>query len=61
MQMRPSRVLRKLRNNEIVTCTKINFSDPRATEIAAMCGFDCLWLDMEHASGTKIYSFSELC
>ena len=48
MQMRPSRVLKKLRNNEIVTCTKINLSDPRATEIAAMCGFDCLWLDMEH-------------
>ena len=48
MQMRPSRVLRKLRNNETVTCTKINFSDPRATEIAALCGFDCLWLDMEH-------------
>jgi len=48
MQMRPSRVLKKLRNNEIVTCTKINLSDPRVTEIAAMCGFDCLWLDMEH-------------
>ena len=48
MQMRPSRVLRKLRNQEIVICTKINFADPRATEIAALCGFDCLWLDMEH-------------
>lgn len=48
MCMRPSRVLRKLRNNEIVTCTKINLSDPRVMEIAAICGFDCLWLDMEH-------------
>jgi 4-hydroxy-2-oxoheptanedioate aldolase len=48
MQMHPSRVLKKLRNNEIVTCIKINLSDPRVTEIAAMCGFDCLWLDMEH-------------
>ena len=48
MQMRPSRVLKKLRNDEVVTCTKINLSDPRAAEIAAMCGFDCLWLDMEH-------------
>jgi 4-hydroxy-2-oxoheptanedioate aldolase len=48
MQIRPSRVLRKLRNQEVATCTKINFSDPRAAEIAAMCGFDCLWLDMEH-------------
>ncbi|MCE5186885.1 MAG: aldolase [Planctomycetaceae bacterium] len=48
MQMRPSKVLRKLRNNETVTCTKINLSDPRVAEVAAMCGFDCLWLDMEH-------------
>jgi len=48
MQMRPSRVLKKLRNDEIATCTKINLSDPRATEIAAICGFNCLWLDMEH-------------
>ena len=48
MHMRPSRVLRKLRNNEIVTCTKINLSDPRVAEIAAICGFDCLWIDMEH-------------
>ena len=46
--MRPSRVLKKLRNNEIVTCTKINLSDSRVMEIAAICGFDCLWLDMEH-------------
>ncbi len=48
MQMRQSKVLKKLRNNEVVTCTKVNLSDPRASEIAAMCGFDCLWLDMEH-------------
>jgi len=49
MQMRPSRVLKKLRAGEVVSCTKINSSDPRVTEIAAMCGnFDCLWLDMEH-------------
>ena len=48
MQMRPSRVLRKLRSGEVASCVKINFADPRVTEIAAMCGFDCLWLDMEH-------------
>ena len=48
MHMRPSRVLKKLRAGEPVLCTKINLADPRATEIAAMCGFDCLWLDMEH-------------
>jgi len=48
MNMRPSRVLKKLRNSEGVSCIKINLADPRVTEIAAMCGFDCLWLDMEH-------------
>jgi 4-hydroxy-2-oxoheptanedioate aldolase len=46
--MRQSRVLKKLRAGQIVFCTKINLADPRVTEIAAMCGFDCLWLDMEH-------------
>lgn len=48
MQMRPSRVLKKLRAGEIVTSIKLNLADPRVAEIAAMCGFDCVWLDMEH-------------
>ncbi len=48
MQRRPSRVLRKLRNGEIVSGTKLNLADPCNAEIAAMCGFDCIWLDMEH-------------
>lgn len=47
-QMRPSRVLAKLRGGEVVSCFKLNFSDARAVEIAALAGFDCLWLDMEH-------------
>ncbi len=46
--MRPSRVLAKLRAGELVNCFKLNLSDARAVEIAAMAGFDCLWLDMEH-------------
>ena len=46
--MRKSRVLQKLRNNEITSCFKINLADPRVTEIAAICGFDCLWVDQEH-------------
>jgi 4-hydroxy-2-oxoheptanedioate aldolase len=46
--MRQSRVLKKLRESAIVNCVKINSSDPRITEIAAMQGFDCIWLDMEH-------------
>ncbi len=48
MELRKSRVLRKLRNGETAVSIKLNLSDPRAAEIAAMCGFDCLWLDMEH-------------
>ena len=47
-QMRPSRVLAKLRAGEVATCFKLNLADARAMEIAAMAGFDCLWLDMEH-------------
>lgn len=48
MNMRKSRVLRKMREGKVATCTKLNLSDPRAAEIAAMCGFDCLWIDLEH-------------
>ena len=48
MNMRKSRVLRQMRAGKVATCTKLNLSDPRAAEIAAMCGFDCLWIDLEH-------------
>jgi 4-hydroxy-2-oxoheptanedioate aldolase len=48
LKMRESRVLRKLRAGEIVSCFKINLSDPRVTEIAALSGFDCVWVDQEH-------------
>jgi 4-hydroxy-2-oxoheptanedioate aldolase len=46
--MRPSRVLAKLRAGDVVSSFKLNLADARAMEIAAMTGFDCLWLDMEH-------------
>jgi 4-hydroxy-2-oxoheptanedioate aldolase len=46
--MRKSRVLKKLRAGEIVSCFKINLSDPRVAEIAAITGFDCVWTDQEH-------------
>lgn len=48
MHMRPSRVLRKLRSDRLVICTKINAADPRVVEIAAASEFDCVWLDNEH-------------
>lgn len=47
-QMRPSRVLAKLRAGQIVYCYKLNLDSARAAEIAAMVGFDCLWTCMEH-------------
>lgn len=48
MHMRKSRVLRQMRAGKVATCTKLNLADPRAAEIAAMSGFDCIWIDMEH-------------
>ena len=48
MDMRKSRVLRQMRAGKVATCVKLNLSDPRNAEIAAMCGFDCVWIDMEH-------------
>lgn len=48
MHMRKSRVLRQMRNGKVATCVKLNLADPRNVEIAAMCGFDCVWTDMEH-------------
>ncbi len=46
--MRESRVLRQLRAGETVSCFKMNLSDPRVAEIAALSGFDCIWADQEH-------------
>ena len=48
MNMRKSRVLRKIRNGETAFSFKLNLADARVAEIAAMTGFDCLWTDMEH-------------
>ena len=47
--MRKSRVLAKIRNGEPAICVKLNLRDPRGAEIAARCGFDCIWLDLEHS------------
>src|SRR5689334_7800221 len=48
MKMRESRVLNKLRAGQIASCLKVNFGDGQASELAAMSGFDCLWIDREH-------------
>ena len=51
MQVRPSRVLQKLRAGGVVSCFKLNFSNARIAEIAAALGFDCVWSDLEHTAG----------
>lgn len=52
MNMRPSRVLKKLRAGQVAVSMKLNLADPRVAEMAAMWGFDCLWLDLEHVPNT---------
>jgi 4-hydroxy-2-oxoheptanedioate aldolase len=52
--MRPSRTLARLRAGQIATCTKLNLADPRAVEIAALAGLDCVWLDCEHTANTLL-------
>lgn len=48
MKMRESKVLKKLKAGEIVSCFKLNLSNGEIAEIAAQSGFDCIWLDREH-------------
>ena len=48
MDMRKSRVLRQMRAGKVATCVKLNLESIRNVDIAAMCGFDCIWVDMEH-------------
>ena len=47
MEMRKSRVLKKLRTGEIVSCFNVHF-DAQVSDIAGRNGFDCLWIDREH-------------
>jgi len=47
MKMRKSRVLKKLRAGEIVSCFNVHF-DAQSSDIAGMNGFDCLWICREH-------------
>ena len=49
MKMRPSRVLRKLRAGEIVSCFNVHF-DYQSSDIASMAGYDCMWVDNEHTA-----------
>lgn len=46
--MRKSRVLKIMREGGVAVSMKCNLGDPREAEIAAECGFDCIWIDLEH-------------
>ena len=48
MPYRKNKIIEKLKRDELVTSMKINCSDSIPVEIACMCGYDCIWLDMEH-------------
>lgn len=48
MNMRESRVLKKLRAGEVASCFKVNIGDGQVSELVAMTGFDCIWIDQEH-------------
>ncbi len=46
-----------MRAGKVATCVKLNLSDLRNVDIAAMSGFDCVWTDMEHVPND--FSFIE--
>lgn len=46
--MRRSKVLQKLRSGQHASCFKINLKDAQVSELAALCGFDSIWVDLEH-------------
>ncbi|MDD3927061.1 MAG: aldolase/citrate lyase family protein [bacterium] len=50
VQMRESRVLKKLRAGEVAYTFKLNLSDARVSELVSMFNFDCIWVDMEHTA-----------
>lgn len=54
LHLRNSRVLRKIREGKVAYSLKLNLADARVAEIAAMCGIDCIWIDMEHVPSEYI-------
>ena len=50
LHMRKSRVLARLRAGDVVLCLKVNLADARVVEIAGLCGYDCVWTDLEHVA-----------
>ena len=50
MTYKKNRIIEKLKADQLVTSMKINCTDSIPVEIAAMCGAECIWLDMEHCA-----------
>lgn len=48
MTLRPSRILRELRNGKRSTVLKLNLGDPRIVELAGLSGASAVWLCNEH-------------
>lgn len=60
MDMRRSRTLEILRAGGTVFSVKLNTTDARVTEIAAMMGFPCIWVDMEHTPNDYFVTESQI-
>ncbi|OYW71577.1 MAG: aldolase [Verrucomicrobia bacterium 12-59-8] len=48
MKLRPSRILRELRDGKNSTVLKLNMGDPRIVELAGLSGASAVWLCNEH-------------
>ena len=48
MQMRRSKMLETIRSGKPAVSVKLNLADIRGVELAAMSGFDAVWIDLEH-------------
>lgn len=50
--LRPSRVLRKIRDGKVARVLKLNTTDPKVAEIFASAQPDAIWLCMEHVGAS---------
>lgn len=48
MKLPTSRILKLIKEQQLPSVLKINLSEPRVIEIAALCGVDAVWLCTEH-------------
>lgn len=51
-RMRPSRVLRKIREDKVARVLKLNTNDAKVAEIFAASQLDAIWVCQEHVSGS---------